>query len=111
MLSSRYRRVSAPQGLAAYPSPGSVDDDCLPRDRVREKVGPPRLSCEVIRRRGGDPFVGLKLPQMLTNAGLSIGGVTVAQPADIDGDAKLLNALTMENMADAVVSESLATPR
>ena len=53
----------------------------------------------------------LKLPQMLTNAGLSFGGVTVAQPADIDGDAKLLNALTMENMADAVVSESLATPR
>ena len=55
---------------------GGVDEDCLTRDRVREKVAPPRLSCEVIRRRGGDPFVGLKLPQMLTNAGLSISGVT-----------------------------------
>jgi SAM-dependent methyltransferase len=67
------------------------------------------LSCEVIRHRGGDPFIGLKLPQMLIDAGLSIGGVTVDQPADIDGDVKLLNALTMENMADAIVSESLAT--
>ena len=62
-----------------------------------------------MRRRGGDPLIGLKLPQMLIDAGASIGGVSVAQPADIDGDAKLLNALTMENIADAAVSDRLAT--
>jgi hypothetical protein len=45
---------------------------------------------------------------MLIDADINIGGVSVAQPADIDGDVKLLNALTMENMADAVVGESLA---
>ena len=49
---------------------------------------------EVMRRRGGDPFIGLRLPRMLIEAGSSIGGVTVAHPADIDGDVKLLNALS-----------------
>jgi hypothetical protein len=46
---------------------------------------------------------------MLIDAGVNIGGVTVDQPADIDGDVKLLNALTMENIADAAVSDNLAT--
>jgi SAM-dependent methyltransferase len=64
---------------------------------------------EVMRRRGGDPLIGLKLPRMLIDAGLSIGGLAVAHPSDIDGDIKLLNALTMENIADAAVSDSLAT--
>jgi hypothetical protein len=40
---------------------------------------------------------------------LSIGGVAVAQPSDIDGDVKFLNALTMENIADAAVNDNLAT--
>jgi len=64
---------------------------------------------EIIRRRGGDPLIGLKLPRMLIESGLSIGGVAVAHPSDIDGDVKLLSALTMENIADAVVSDGLAT--
>lgn len=64
---------------------------------------------DVVRRRGGDPLIGLKLPRMLIEAGLSIGGVAVAHPSDIDGDVKLLNALTMENIADAAVSDGLAT--
>jgi SAM-dependent methyltransferase len=67
------------------------------------------LMGEVIRRRGGDPLIGLNLPRMLVEAGLSIGGVAVAHPSDVAGDVKLLNALTMENIADAVVSDSLAT--
>jgi SAM-dependent methyltransferase len=66
------------------------------------------LCGEVMRRRGGDPVIGLKLPRMLIDAGLVIGGVAVAHPSDVDGDAKLLNALTMENIADAAVSDGLA---
>lgn len=67
------------------------------------------LCGEVMRRRGGDPVIGLRLPQMLIEAGLVIGGVAVAHPSDVDGDAKLLNALTMENIADAAVSDGLAS--
>jgi len=68
------------------------------------------LCGEVMRRRGGDPDIGLKLPQMFTDAGLVIGGIAVAHPSDVDGDVKLLNALTMENIADAVLTDGLATP-
>ena len=46
---------------------------------------------------------------MLTGAGLIIGGVTVAHPSDVEGDVKLLNALTMENIAEAVLNDGLAT--
>jgi predicted O-methyltransferase YrrM len=66
------------------------------------------LCGEVMRRRGGDPNIGLKLPQMVTDAGLIIGGVAVAHPSDVDGDVKLLNALTMENIAESVLSDGLA---
>jgi len=67
------------------------------------------LCGEVMCRRGGDPHIGLKLPQMFKDAGLEIGGVTVAHPSDIDGDVKLLNVLTMENIAEAVVNDGFAT--
>lgn len=67
------------------------------------------LCGEVMRRRGGDPDMGLKLPQMMAHHGLSIGGIAVFQPSDIDGDVKLLNALTMENIVDAILNEKLAT--
>jgi SAM-dependent methyltransferase len=68
------------------------------------------LCADVMRRRGGDPHIGLKLPQMLKAAGLRIGGVMVAHPSDVDGDVKLVNALTMENIAQAVLSDGLASP-
>jgi SAM-dependent methyltransferase len=67
------------------------------------------LCGEVMRRRGGDPHIGLKLLQMFAEAGLVIGGVNVAHPSDVDGDVKLLNALTMENIVDAVLSDNLAS--
>jgi SAM-dependent methyltransferase len=66
------------------------------------------LCGEVMRRRGGDPDIGLKLPQMLSEAGLIVGGISVAHPSDVAGDVKFLNALTMENIAEAVVSDGLA---
>jgi Methyltransferase domain len=66
------------------------------------------LCGEVMRRRGGDPLMGLKLPQMLMEVGLTLGGIGVGHPCDVDGDAKLLNALTMENITNAVVDEGLA---
>ena len=35
--------------------------------------------------------------------------MNVVQPAGIEGDVKLLNPLTMENIADAVLAEGLAS--
>jgi SAM-dependent methyltransferase len=96
-----------PGGILAVEDCDLSGHFCYPPSQMFDRYV--ELVREVMRRRGGDPLIGLKLPQMLIDAGASIGGVSVAQPADIDGDAKLLNALTMENIADAAVSDRLAT--
>jgi SAM-dependent methyltransferase len=67
-----------------------------------------KLCAEVMRRRGGDPDMGLKLPTLLVGTGITVGGVGVTHQADLDGDVKLLSALNMENFADAAVAEGLA---
>ena len=35
--------------------------------------------------------------------------MSVAQPAGLDGEVKLISPLTMENIADAVIAEDLAS--
>jgi SAM-dependent methyltransferase len=72
-----------------------------------------RRYCELysatVVRRGGDPNIGPRLPALLQHAGFAVVGVHVVQVVALDGDAKLLNPLTMENIADAVMEDGLAT--
>ena len=60
-------------------------------------------------RRGADPNIGPRLPSLMQAAGFEKLHVNVVQPAGIEGEVKLISPLTMENIADAVVSEGLAT--
>lgn len=63
----------------------------------------------VVRRRGGDPDIGARLPLLLVEGGLEEVGVSVAQPMGMRGDVKLINPITMENIADAVLQDGLAS--
>jgi len=63
---------------------------------------------EVVRRRGGDPEIGPKLRALLVHAGLEPMHVALAQPCHYDHEGKTLHLSTLLNIADAVVSESLA---
>jgi len=67
------------------------------------------LYTQTVRRRGGDPDIGPKLPRMLLDNGFERVDMNVVQPAGIDGDVKLLNPITMENFADAVLATGLAS--
>jgi ubiquinone/menaquinone biosynthesis C-methylase UbiE len=60
------------------------------------------------RRKGGDADIGPRLPGLVAKAGFTNIRMSVAQHASHEGDVKLLSALTMENIADAVVHEGLA---
>ena len=62
-----------------------------------------------VRRRGGDPNIGPRLPSLLLGAGFVDVGVHVVQPVGLQGDAKVINALTMENIAGPVIQDGLAT--
>jgi SAM-dependent methyltransferase len=67
------------------------------------------LYCAVVRRRGGDPNIGPRLPLLLRSCGLEDVEVSVVQPIGTAGEVKLINPLTMENIADAVLEDGLAT--
>lgn len=97
----------APSGVLAVEDCDFTGHFCFPPLPAFDRYV--ALCGDVMRRRGGDPGIGLKLPRMLSEAGLKVGGVSVVHPSDVDGDVKLLNALTMENIAEAVVIDGLAS--
>jgi SAM-dependent methyltransferase len=67
------------------------------------------LYTDTVQGRGCDPNIGPRLPGLLRDAGLGRIGVTVAQPAGISGEVKLIAPLTLEAIADAAVDAGLAT--
>src|SRR5215472_5595354 len=67
------------------------------------------LYTETVRRRGADANIGPRLPGLLLEAGFENVRMNVVQPAGSDGEVKLMNPLTMENIADAVLAEGLAS--
>ena len=67
------------------------------------------LYCATVLRRGGDPNIGPRLPNLLQQGGFRDVSVSVVQPVATQGEAKLINPLTMENIADAVLKDGLAT--
>jgi len=68
-----------------------------------------RLYAETARRNGADAYFGLKMPLFLKSAGLVEIETRVSYPAGLDGEAKIVNALTMEGIGPRVVEAGLAT--
>ena len=58
---------------------------------------------------GGDPNIGPRLPLLLKQEGFEDVGVFIVQPVALTGETKLLTPLTMENIANALLEEHLAT--
>ena len=67
------------------------------------------LYTQAVRRRGGDANIGQRLPALLLEAGFETVQMSVVQPAALAGETKLLTPITMENIADAVLEEQLAS--
>jgi SAM-dependent methyltransferase len=68
-----------------------------------------RLCGAVVRGRGGDPDLGRRLPLLLADGGFVGVEMAVVQPAGTSGEVKLINPLTMENIAEAVMEDGLAS--
>lgn len=66
------------------------------------------LYTRAVVARGGDPNIGPRLPVLLAEAGLEAVAMNVVQPAGMEREVKLLNPITMEAIADAVLAEGLA---
>lgn len=68
-----------------------------------------QLYTETTRRRGVDANIGPRLPSLLAEAGFENIQVNIVQPSGLAREVKLVSPLTMENIADAVIAEGLAT--
>jgi hypothetical protein len=67
------------------------------------------LYVAVVQKRGGDPNIGLRLPGLLLDAGFERVQMNVVPPAGLEGEVKILNPMTLESIADAVIAEKLAS--
>ena len=67
------------------------------------------LYTQTVKRRGGDANIGPRLPALLAENGFERVQMSVVHPAGMEGEVKLLTPLTMENIADAVLAEGLAS--
>jgi SAM-dependent methyltransferase len=67
------------------------------------------LYTATVRRRGADPDIGPRSPLLLLDAGFERVGMNIVQPAGLEGEVKHIIPLTVANIADAVVSDQLAT--
>lgn len=62
-----------------------------------------------VRIRGADPNIGPRLPGLLREAGIEDVQMRLVQPAALQGGIKLLICVTLENIAEAVLKDGLAT--
>lgn len=68
------------------------------------------LYTKVVKKRGGDPWIGPKLPGILRAAKLNHVDVRLHHPVALHGGIKLLICVTLENIAEAVLKDDLCTP-
>jgi SAM-dependent methyltransferase len=67
------------------------------------------LYTQAVQRTGADPNIGPRLPGLLQDAGCERVQLNVVQPAGLEGEVKLVAALTLENIADHVIRVGLAS--
>jgi SAM-dependent methyltransferase len=96
-----------PGGLVVVEDVDFTGHFCYPACQAHDRFV--ELYRETVRRRGGNADIGPTLPSLLKAAGLEDIGVKVWQECGLQGDAKLISPLTLTRIADAVVSEGVAT--
>jgi ubiquinone/menaquinone biosynthesis C-methylase UbiE len=65
---------------------------------------------QVAHLKGADPEIGLKLPELLRLAEGHAIQLNVVQPTFMDGGAKRIHQITLENITEAIIAGGLATP-
>ena len=105
MVRALYRRL-IPGGMIAVEDVDFSGCFTVPESSAFRRYH--QLYCATVRRRGGDPDIGPRLPSLLKHAGFEDIAVAVVQPVAMEGEPKLINPLTMKSIADAVLADGLA---
>jgi SAM-dependent methyltransferase len=105
---AKLRRAVRPGGMIAVEDVDHSGCFCHPDNAAYQ--GYVDLYTQTAARRGCDANLGRRLPTLLIDGGFAAVGVNVVQPAALAGDAKHAIALTLENVAPAILAEGLAEP-
>ena len=62
-----------------------------------------------VKNRGADPDIGPRLPALLRQAGIEDVRMTLHHPAALQGGIKLLTCVTLDSIADTVLTDGLTT--
>jgi ubiquinone/menaquinone biosynthesis C-methylase UbiE len=95
-----------PGGTLAVEDVGFSGYFCYPSNAAISRYV--ELYTRTAERKGGDANLGPRLASLLAAAGFEDVQMNVVQHASTVGEVKLLTPLTMENIADSVLSEGLA---
>jgi ubiquinone/menaquinone biosynthesis C-methylase UbiE len=101
------KRSLVPGGVIVVEDIDFAGSFCYPMHWAYQRYS--ELYTKAVLRRGGDPNIGPRLPELLREAGFHSVQMNVVQPAGSTGEAKLVSPLTMENIAGAVLEEALAS--
>jgi ubiquinone/menaquinone biosynthesis C-methylase UbiE len=105
---ARMRKFLQPGGLLLVEDIDFNGHFCYPESAAHRRYV--ELYQQSATQRGADANIGPRLPGMLAAAGLEAIDMNVVQPAGFEGEAKLVSAITMENIADTIYAEGLASP-
>jgi SAM-dependent methyltransferase len=105
---TRMREFLRPGGVFVVEDIDASGHFCYPESAAHRRYV--ELYQQSVARRGADPNIGPRLPGLLAAAGIERIGMNVVQPAAFEGETKLISAITLENIADAVYAEGLASP-
>jgi ubiquinone/menaquinone biosynthesis C-methylase UbiE len=64
---------------------------------------------QITRLKGADPEIGPRLPELFHQVSLQELHLSHVQPAFIEGEAKRIHQITLENIAPAVITAGLST--
>jgi SAM-dependent methyltransferase len=103
----KVRQAIRPGGALAVEDVDFRGHFCYPESTAFSRYV--ELYTETAKRRGADPNIGPRLPGLLVNAGFQTVQIKVVQLAGMSDESKLMAPVTMENIADSVLTERLAS--
>jgi SAM-dependent methyltransferase len=112
--------VADPEAVLSSMADAVVPDGCVVAEEAEVSscfCYPPNLAfrrwigwfAETMRRRGGDPEIGPRLPGLFRSVGLKDVGLHIVHLAWLEGPEKGLHWMTMGTVREAVVGEGVAT--
>jgi ubiquinone/menaquinone biosynthesis C-methylase UbiE len=101
------RRALRPGGRLVVEDIDFRGSFCEPENAAFQRYN--QIYEESARRNGGDPWIALRVPRMVVDAGFIHVQPNVVQAADLSGESKVMPALTLESIKATALRHAVST--